>query len=136
MSTLLSFGQCQFEDAVEEVLDAFARALGNMPVIEEAEVSFLLFLSCEKDHPGDFHEFLAYVPPSTRGTVKRRKYYWSTHLWNGVSSTWLGLHWGRSRLEWRVGSRRPSDKVSKLFCQNVGDLEEQWLEMEAFTSDS
>lgn len=82
MSTLMSFGQCQFEDAVEEVLDPFARALGNMPVIEEAEVSFLLFLSCEeKDHPDDFHEYLAYVPPSTRGTVKGRKYYWSTHLW-------------------------------------------------------
>lgn len=85
---------------MEEVLDVFVRVLGNMLVIEEVEVSFLLFLSCEKDYLGDFYEFLVYVFFFMRGIVKRRKYYWSMYLWNGVLSIWFGFYWGGSCLEW------------------------------------
>ncbi|KAK0736848.1 hypothetical protein B0T21DRAFT_363866 [Apiosordaria backusii] len=112
-------------EAVEGLLEAFARALGRMPVLEEAELSFKLYLYYEEsDHPGDLRELTRYnqadVTEIRYGTVQcNEKWTW------GVK--YSALPGDSRRLEWRVGDWRPSERVLNLFRDAVGDVEEKWF---------
>ncbi|KAK4200450.1 hypothetical protein QBC40DRAFT_348617 [Triangularia verruculosa] len=113
------------DDAVEGVLEAFAKALGRMPVVEDAELFFMLRWDPGEEEGGrvDRGEVERYMPACLRGSSRRPpREQW---LWGVGYSTLPG---GSRRLDWRVGSWRPSERILNLFREATGDAEEQWLD--------
>ncbi|KAI0599803.1 hypothetical protein F4775DRAFT_548352 [Biscogniauxia sp. FL1348] len=103
------------DEVIEPFLEAFARALGNMRAIKEAELSTSLvwYPSGERqarDYPDRPCEYLSH------GTRWGLKY---------------SVEKGCRNLEWQVGDWRPSESLHRLFRASCGGgggvLEERWI---------
>ncbi|KAI1636367.1 hypothetical protein F4809DRAFT_609841 [Biscogniauxia mediterranea] len=101
------------DEVMEPFLEAFAKALGNMRAIEDAELSTsLVWYPSEerqaRDYPDRPAEFLS-------------------------QGTRWGLKYSRDKgyrsLEWQVGDWRPGTGLHRLFRASCGggDLEERWI---------
>ncbi|GME35774.1 hypothetical protein M1816_003908 [Neofusicoccum parvum] len=91
--------------AVEPLLAAFARALANMPALEQAELFSFLGWSPNDERAEAYDD----------GPFEMDN---AVHRW-GVNATVGG---GERRLEWQVGAWRPSEEVIKLFQHAFGNV--------------
>ena len=126
--------------AVNELLEAFARALERMPLIKKAEVYTLLYWC-----PRDFDMGLFFEDdhaPFDRSNEeccgsRVRKSAEKCHWW-GVKYEDGDVRKGtKRRLEWKVGDWRPSEKVLDMVRRAVGggiggkgvELVEEWCKV-------
>lgn len=121
MDTLSSdcFRTNPVEQTIEPFLEAFARALRNMPVLQEAVLYSLTTWEPTEEDDDYYHEN-DFINPG------QSWYRWSVRY---VVSE------GKDRLEWRVGEWRPSEALLQLF-QDLGsgytgkELEVEWMDVE------
>ncbi|KAI1496857.1 hypothetical protein F5X99DRAFT_398859 [Biscogniauxia marginata] len=103
------------DEVLEPFLEAFAKALGNMRAIEEAELSTLLvWKPSEERQTQDYPDW----PPGD--LFKKTRW--------GIK---YNVQSGSRCLEWQVGGWRPNYKLHQLFRVACGDssgagLEERW----------
>lgn len=105
------------EQTIEPLLESFARALRNMPVLEEA-----VLYSHTLWHPEENDVYAGKRPYSPGPTW----YRWSVRY--VVSEA-------KNRLEWRVGDWRPSEVLLQQFHDLGGGelgkrLEAEWMDIE------
>ncbi|KAI5917170.1 hypothetical protein F4810DRAFT_697618 [Camillea tinctor] len=98
---------------IEPFLEAFAKAVGNMGVIEEAELCTSLVW-----YPSDERQERDYAD-RPKGDL------FGGTRWGLKYSTYKGCR----SLEWQTGDWRPNERLHRLFRASCGgsDLEERWI---------
>lgn len=98
------------DENIEPLLEAFAKVLRRMPMLQKAQ----LYTSLGWDPNSDMEDKYPDRPP------KDDKFRWGVQCLPGVP-----------QIKWQVGDWRPSQALRELFQRNVGregkELEEEWI---------